>query len=145
MWISSLCQEDPLEEEIATTPVVLAGKSCGQRSLVDIICWGLQRVKHAWARAPIVHFRLYWPGKWLCKLEMKMYTPHASPWILSYRWLKKKDFDSLKRAYLLWPRNVWQMGQLSLFSSVKANCLAFEFIIHHFLSLKLLKTSIWVL
>ena len=58
---------------------------------------------------------------------------------------KKKDFDSLKRVQLLWPRNVWQIGQLSLFSRVKANCLAFEFIIHHFRSYKLVKTSIWVL
>ena len=111
-------------------------KSCGQRSLVDIVHQGLQTVR----------FRLYWPGKWLCKLEMKMYTPLASPWILSYRRLKKKkDFDSLKRVQLLWRRNAWQIGQLSLFSRVKANCLAFEFIIHHFRSHKLVKTSIWVL
>ena len=65
-------------------------KSCGQRSVVDTVRRGLQRVKHDWARAHTVHFWLYWPGKWLCKLEMKMYTPHASPWILSFRWLKKK-------------------------------------------------------
>ena len=73
-------------------------KSCGQRSLVDIVHRGLQRVKHDWARTQIVRFWLYWPGKWLCKLEMKMYTPLASPRVLSYRWLKKKRLWQLKKS-----------------------------------------------
>ena len=34
-WVQSLGQEDPLEKETATTPVLLPGKSHGQRSLVD--------------------------------------------------------------------------------------------------------------
>ena len=33
MRVWSLGQEDPLEEEMATTPVLLPGESCGQRSL----------------------------------------------------------------------------------------------------------------
>ena len=35
MWVRSLGQEDPLEEEIALTPVFLPGEFCGQRSLWD--------------------------------------------------------------------------------------------------------------
>ena len=34
MWVRSLGWEDPLEEELATTSVVLLGKSQGQRALV---------------------------------------------------------------------------------------------------------------
>jgi len=34
MWVCSLGQEDPLEEEIATHFSILAWKSHGQRSLV---------------------------------------------------------------------------------------------------------------
>ena len=34
-WVQSLDWEDPLEEEITTTPIFLPGKSDGQRSLVD--------------------------------------------------------------------------------------------------------------
>ena len=36
-WVRSLGREDPLEKEMATTPVFLAGKSHGQRSLVGSI------------------------------------------------------------------------------------------------------------
>ena len=35
MWVSSLGWEDPMEEEMATTPVFLPGKSHRQSSLVD--------------------------------------------------------------------------------------------------------------
>ena len=35
-WVRSLGQEDPLEKEKATAPVVLVGRSHGQRSLVVI-------------------------------------------------------------------------------------------------------------
>ena len=34
------CQEDPLEEGMATTPVFLTGESQGQRSLVGCHLWG---------------------------------------------------------------------------------------------------------
>ena len=34
MWVQFLDQEDPLEEEMAPTPVFLPGKLHGQRSLV---------------------------------------------------------------------------------------------------------------
>ena len=33
MWVRFLGRENPLEEEMATPPVVLPGKSHGQRSL----------------------------------------------------------------------------------------------------------------
>ena len=35
MQVQCLGQEDPLEQEMAPTPVFLPGKSHGQRSLVD--------------------------------------------------------------------------------------------------------------
>ena len=38
--VQSLGQEDSLEEEMATTPVFLPGKFCGQRSLADYSPWG---------------------------------------------------------------------------------------------------------
>ena len=38
-WVRSLGQEDPLEEEMADTPVFLPGKSHGQRSLEGYIPW----------------------------------------------------------------------------------------------------------
>ena len=40
MWVWSLGQEDPLEEEMATTPVFLPEKSHAQRSLVSYSPWG---------------------------------------------------------------------------------------------------------
>ena len=41
--VRSLGREDPLEKQMATSPVFLPGKSHGQRSLVG---YGLQRVRH---------------------------------------------------------------------------------------------------
>ena len=38
--VQSLGQEDTLEEKMATTPVFLPGKSCGQRTLVGNSPWG---------------------------------------------------------------------------------------------------------
>ena len=43
MWetrVQSLGQEDPLEEEMATTPVFLPGKSYGWRSRAGYSPWG---------------------------------------------------------------------------------------------------------
>ena len=37
MWVQSLGQEDPLEKEMAPTPVFLPGKSHGQRGLVGSV------------------------------------------------------------------------------------------------------------
>ena len=42
----SLCQEDPLEKEMATHSRVLAWKFHGQRSLVGCSPWGHKRVTH---------------------------------------------------------------------------------------------------
>ena len=42
----SLSQEGPLEKEIATQSSILAGKSCGQRSLAGYSPRGLKRVGH---------------------------------------------------------------------------------------------------
>ena len=39
-WVRSLGQEDPLEKEMATTPVLLPGKFHGWRSLVGYSPWG---------------------------------------------------------------------------------------------------------
>ena len=38
--VRSLDLEDPLEKEMATTPVFLSGKSSGQRSLAGCSPWG---------------------------------------------------------------------------------------------------------
>ena len=46
-WVQSLGQEDPLEKGIAITPVLLPGKSHGQRSLVGYSPWSC-RVGHDW-------------------------------------------------------------------------------------------------
>ena len=42
MWVRSLGQEDPLEEEMATTPLSLPREFCGQRSLVGYSPWSLK-------------------------------------------------------------------------------------------------------
>ena len=39
-WVRSLGLEDPLEKEMATTPVLLPGKSHGWRSMVGYSPWG---------------------------------------------------------------------------------------------------------
>ena len=41
-----LGQEDALEKEIATHPVLLWGKCHGQRSLAGYSSWGCKRVRH---------------------------------------------------------------------------------------------------
>ena len=38
--VQSLGREDPLEKEMATTPVLLPGKLHGQRSLLSHSSWG---------------------------------------------------------------------------------------------------------
>ena len=40
MWVQSLGQEDPLRRKSQPTPVLLPGKSHGQRSLVSYSPWG---------------------------------------------------------------------------------------------------------
>ena len=45
-WVHSQGQEDPLEKKMATTPVLLPGKSHGQRKLADYSPWGRKRVRH---------------------------------------------------------------------------------------------------
>ena len=39
-WVQSLGREDPLEKDMATTPVFLPGKLPGQKSLVGYSPWG---------------------------------------------------------------------------------------------------------
>ena len=41
-WVQSLGWEDPLEKEMATTPVFLPGKFHGQRRLAGYSPWGLE-------------------------------------------------------------------------------------------------------
>ena len=40
IWVQSLDWEDPLEKQMATTPVFLPGKSHGQSNLVGYSPWG---------------------------------------------------------------------------------------------------------
>ena len=51
-WVQSLGQEDPLEKEMATTPVFLPGKSHGKRSQVGYSPW-CQRVGHNLVTKPL--------------------------------------------------------------------------------------------
>ena len=44
MQIQSLGGEDPLEKEMATTPVLLPGKSHGWRTVVGYSPWGLKEL-----------------------------------------------------------------------------------------------------
>ena len=41
-WVQSLGPKDPLEKEMATTPVLLPGKSHGRRSVAGYGPWGLK-------------------------------------------------------------------------------------------------------
>ena len=52
IWIQFLGWEDPLEKEVATTPVSLPGESHGQRSLAAIV-HGVTRVGHYLAAKPL--------------------------------------------------------------------------------------------
>ena len=52
MQAQSLGWEDPLEKEMAPTPVFLPGKSHGQRSLVGYSPWGGKRVGRDLATNP---------------------------------------------------------------------------------------------
>ena len=45
MWVQSLGQEDPLEEEMVTHSSILLGESHGQRSLEGLQSMGFQKVK----------------------------------------------------------------------------------------------------
>ena len=63
MWIVSLGQKDPLEEEMATTPVLLPEYSHGQKSLADYSPWGHKesdRTKYA-CRCKIWHLGILFP------------------------------------------------------------------------------------
>ena len=42
-WVQFLGQEDPLEKEMATTPVFLPGQSYVQRNLAGCSPWGCKR------------------------------------------------------------------------------------------------------
>ena len=44
IWVRSLGQEDPLEEEVATHSVFLPGKSHEQRSLEGYSPWGREEL-----------------------------------------------------------------------------------------------------
>ena len=53
--VRSLDREDPLEKEMATTPVFLPGKFHEQRSLANYSLWGCKRVKHDLANKQFHH------------------------------------------------------------------------------------------
>ena len=67
--VLSLDQEDPLEKEMATTPIFLPGKSHGQRSLWASP-WGLKTVKLDLAPKTTTIGTEYYAGHWwLCVLS----------------------------------------------------------------------------
>ena len=47
MWVQSLGQEDPLEEEMVTHSSILLGESHGQRSLEGYSPWGFKKLNVA--------------------------------------------------------------------------------------------------
>ena len=58
-WVQSLGGEDPLEWEMATTPVFLPGKSHGQRNFVGYSPWGRKEsdaAEHAHAPINTLHY-----------------------------------------------------------------------------------------
>ena len=56
-WAQSLGREDPLEKERQSTPVLLPGKSHGQRSLVGCSLWGckLFLASSQYIQPPLLH------------------------------------------------------------------------------------------
>ena len=70
-WVQSLSLEDPLEEELATTPVLLPGKSHGQRSLAGCSPWVRKELgapeEAAHPRAGPVHFLYPVISPWTCE------------------------------------------------------------------------------
>ena len=71
--VQSLGREDPLEEEMATTPVFLPGESHGQRSLVGYIPWGPKESDTTECLSPHAPERMKWLGQsgnntqlWMC-------------------------------------------------------------------------------
>ena len=60
-WVRPLGQEDPLEKERQPTPVLLPGKSHGQRSLVGYRLWG--RIESDTTEHLHFHF-LSWRWAW---------------------------------------------------------------------------------
>ena len=56
--VQSLGQEDPLEKEMAPTPISLPGKSHGQRSLVGYSPWGHKERTTEHIAHNLIHIRL---------------------------------------------------------------------------------------
>ena len=56
--VQSLGQEDPLEKEMAPTPISLPGKSHGQRSLVGYSPWGHKERMTEHIAHNLIHIRL---------------------------------------------------------------------------------------
>ena len=54
MWVGSLGQEDPLEKEMATTPVFLPGKSHAQRSLEGYRFCVTNQLKIKWLKTTFI-------------------------------------------------------------------------------------------
>ena len=62
MWVRSLDQEDPLEEEMATHSSILAWEIPWKRSLVGYSPWGHKRVRHDWATNTFTFVSCSWEG-----------------------------------------------------------------------------------
>ena len=113
-WFRFLHQEDHLEKEMAPTPVLLPGKSFGQRSLEGYSSWGRKetqvskqqqetRNSHKHVNIPFGSF--YRGRKPTMRLELKQhpYTLHSST-----------SFSSL--LYLNQAQNLCQFSELLVFS-----------------------------
>ena len=87
MWktqVWSLVREDPLEKEMAPTPVLLPGKSHGRRSLVGYSPWGRKELDttervhfhfHTWD-VQFDHHRFHKTWKWMLLCDAN--TSHKS-------------------------------------------------------------------
>jgi len=75
MWVGSLGQEDPLEEEWQPTPVFLPGESHEQRSLGGYSPWGRKKLDMT---EQLIHtHELYHVCRFLCPLPQSRYgTSH---------------------------------------------------------------------
>ena len=82
--IRSLGQEDPLEKELATTPVLLPGKSQGQRNLVGYSPWSqkeLDTTERLYMNTAhhFAHRKYYkhwlWKGAGSCTIHWLLFDP----------------------------------------------------------------------
>ena len=74
-WVRSLGREDPLEKEMATTPVLLPGKSHGWRTVVGYSPWGLKELDRT--EQLHFHFSQHFKGIIPCPLAPRMNVSYS--------------------------------------------------------------------